>query len=493
MATSADKGRSDIRPGQHPFSSTGRVEGGDETYGVYGTKGYYKSFQPQFKGRPLKHTEMDFNIDLIGQVIKGYRVVGSGLVQDELDLVNDLDKVLMFAERDMLDENGDIVYEDDGTTPKVEYVWELSSLGAISGSKGDIGPTGAQGISGTNGAQGATGAQGLTGLTGVKGNTGSTGAQGLAGAASQANLVYKFTHDTFMPNAVPNAGSSSTFYEKNGSLVLSFTDNSSADNKNKFLGLLATGSFDITVVSQTGGSGVYSQYSFSDVFVDFSTFSLSNCVVVYASTINGSGVGNPDPNATGDITINGNLPTNMMAFSNVFIDKWNAGSGAGGGAQGADGAQGANGNDGAAGAQGAQGAQGATGSGAQGAQGIAGSPVYFLNLVVAPNNLAFESAVLDDQFVVIPPDFVGLKLKEVTASWGAGSCAENVDFDIIHTDTSGSTTVLKTYTHPLSTKCYNVTASSSTISAIGVITLDCPILPTPGSGIGYTVTLKFGS
>lgn len=486
MATSADKGRSDIRPGQHPFSSTGRVEGGDETYGVYGAKGYYKSFQPQFKGRPLKHTEMDFNIDLIGQVIKGYRVVGNSLVQDEIDLAADLDKILMFAQREMLDENGDPVYEDDDVTPKIEYIWELTSLGAISGIKGNTGSTGAQGASGTNGAQGAQGVTGAQGLTGTKGNTGSTGAQGLAGAAAQANLVYKFTHDTFMPNAVPNASSSSTFYEQNGSLVLSFTDNSSADNKNKFLGLLATGSFDITVVSQTGGSGVYSQYSFSDVYVDFSTFLLSNCVVVYASTINGSGVGNPNVNAAGDVAVNGNLPANMMTFSNVFIDKWNAGGGAGGGAQGADGAQGANGNDGAAGAQ------GATGSGAQGAQGIAGSPVYFLNLVVAPNNLAFESAVLDDQFVVIPSDFVGLKLKEVTASWGAGSCGENVDFDIIHTDTSGSTTVLKTYTHPLNTKCYNTTANSSTISAIGVITVACPMPPTPGSGIGYTVTLKFG-
>ena len=474
MATSADKGRSDIRPGQHPFSSTGRVEGGDETYGVYGTKGYYKSFQPQFKGRPLKHTEMDFNIDLIGQVIKGYRVVGNSLVQDEIDLVADLDKILMFAQREMLDENGDPVYEDDDVTPKIEYIWELTSLGAISGTKGNTGATGAQGASGTNGAQGAQGVTGAQGLTGTKGNTGSTGAQGIAGAAAQANLVYKFTHDNITPAATPLASATASFYESNGALVLSFNDNSLADNKNKFLGLLATGSFDVNVVSQTGGAGIYNQYSFSDVYVDFSTFSLSNCVIIYASTINGSSVSNPDINATGDVTIYGNLPTNMLTFSNVFIDKWNTGGGAGGGAQGADGAQ------------------GATGSGAQGAQGIAGSPVYFLNLVVAPNNLAFESATLDDQFVVIPPDFIGLKLKEVTASWGAGSCGENVDFDIIHADTSGSATVLKTYTHPLNTKCYNTAANSSSISAIGVITIDCPMMPTPGTAVGYTVTLKFG-
>ena len=365
MATSADKGRSDIRPGQHPVSSTGRVEGGDETYGVYGTKGYYKSFQPQFKGRPLKQTEMDFNIDLIGQVIKGYRVVGNSLVQDEIDLVADIDKVLMFAEREMLDENGDPVYEDDEVTPKIEYIWELTGLGSISGIKGSTGAQGAQGASGISGAQGTIGAKGSTGLTGVKGEVGAQGLQGGVGAAAQAALVYAFTHDTFSPAAVPNFSGDATFYEQNGSLVISFTDNSLADNENKFLGLLATGSFDITTVSQTGGAGVYNQYSFSEVYVDFSTFSASSCVVVYASNINTVGVGNPDVNATGNITFNGNLPTNHPIFSNVFIDKWNAGGGA-------QGATGSNGTEGAQGAEGAQGTIGPSG-GIEGAQGSAGT------------------------------------------------------------------------------------------------------------------------
>ena len=441
MATSADKGRSDIRPGQHPVSSTGRVEGGDETYGVYGTKGYYKSFQPQFKGRPLKHTEMDFNIDLIGQVIKGYRVVGNSLVQDEIDLVADIDKVLMFAEREMLDENGDPVYEDDGVTPKIEYIWELNSLSSIAGTKGAKGATGAQGASGTTGAQGAKGATGAQGLTGVKGEVGAQGLQGNTGASAQANLVYLFTHNTSTPAAVPNVSASATFYQQNGALVISFTDNYLADNENKFLGLLATGTFDITVVSQSGGASVYNQYSFSGAYVDFSTFSASNCVVIYASTINASVVTNPNINATGNITFNGNLPSNIPTFSNVFIDKWNG-------------------------------------------------QAYFLNLVVVPNSLAFESATITDQFIVIPPEFVGLKLREVTASWGALTCGADVDFEVILTKSSGVTQILKTYTHPLDTKCYSTSASGA-ITALGVITIECPTPPDAGSAIGYTVTLKF--
>ena len=217
--TPSDKGRSDIRPGQHPFTSTGRVLGGDETYGVYGTKGYYKTFQPQFKGRPLRHTEMDFNIDMIGQVIKGYRIVGSSLEPDEIDLVADLDKVLMFAERDMEDAEGNIVYEEDGITPKVEYVWELTSLGSISGSKGDVGPTGAQGAAGAQGKMGNNGAQGAQGLTGVKGEVGSAGAQGSAGTAAQSMIAYKFLHDMDFPDATPLSSTLATFFEINGSFV----------------------------------------------------------------------------------------------------------------------------------------------------------------------------------------------------------------------------------------------------------------------------------
>jgi len=479
--TPSDKGRSDIRPGQHPFTSTGRVLGGDETYGVYGTKGYYKTFQPQFKGRPLRHTEMDFNIDMIGQVIKGYRIVGSSEEPDEIDLVADIDKVLMFAERDMLDENGDIVYEEDGTTPKIEYVWELSSLGSVSGTKGDKGDSGDKGSSGSNGAQGAQGSQGFTGLTGVKGEVGPTGTQGAAGTAAQAVMTYKFRHDTDLIAAQAVEPTGMIVFEKNGSIVIASTDNLLVDNKFKLQGLLATGSFDMTVASQLG-SNIYNHYTVSGAYVDFDLFSAEECVVIFAQTVNGMDVTNPDPNATGDITYNGTISSNTTTVANIFLEKWNTSSGSqGGGAQGdagvdgtdgTDGAQGAAGTDGAQGeigpsggidgaqgaagvdgvngtngidgAQGAKGdigpsggidgAQGATGAdGAQGAEGTSSSTGTFLNLVIVPNTASFNDTILENQFLVIPTDLSSLTLTGITASWGALNCSDPVDFDIVFT------------------------------------------------------------
>lgn len=41
-------------------------------------KGYFKPLFPHNLGRPLHHPEQDYNAHLIGQIIKGYRVIGSG-------------------------------------------------------------------------------------------------------------------------------------------------------------------------------------------------------------------------------------------------------------------------------------------------------------------------------------------------------------------------------------------------------------------------------
>lgn len=41
-------------------------------------KGYFKPLFPHNLGRPLHHSEQDYNAHLIGQIIKGYRVIGSG-------------------------------------------------------------------------------------------------------------------------------------------------------------------------------------------------------------------------------------------------------------------------------------------------------------------------------------------------------------------------------------------------------------------------------
>lgn len=57
-------------------------------------RGPQGNYQPKYpETRPLRHEEMDYNLDLIGQVIKGYRVMGSGPA-GELDLSTDVEKVL---------------------------------------------------------------------------------------------------------------------------------------------------------------------------------------------------------------------------------------------------------------------------------------------------------------------------------------------------------------------------------------------------------------
>ena len=62
-------------------------------------------YQPQYpadssanRRRALSHEEMDYNLDLIGQVIQGYRVMGTG-PDGALDLTNDVDKILKFVEK----------------------------------------------------------------------------------------------------------------------------------------------------------------------------------------------------------------------------------------------------------------------------------------------------------------------------------------------------------------------------------------------------------
>jgi len=53
-------------------------------------KGYFTPLFPHNLGRPLHHPEQDYNAHLIGQIVKGFRVVGSGpdgeMTQDDLEL-----------------------------------------------------------------------------------------------------------------------------------------------------------------------------------------------------------------------------------------------------------------------------------------------------------------------------------------------------------------------------------------------------------------------
>ena len=58
-----------------------------------GQNGFYRPILPEDLNRPLTHDEMDYNIQLIGGIIGGYRVIGTG-TDGELDVTNDANKSL---------------------------------------------------------------------------------------------------------------------------------------------------------------------------------------------------------------------------------------------------------------------------------------------------------------------------------------------------------------------------------------------------------------
>jgi hypothetical protein len=440
---SSEKGRNDIRPGQHPYSSTGRVEGGSESYEVYGTKGYYKTFQPQFKGRPLKHTEMDFNIDLIGQVIKGYRVVGSSLIPDEIDLTADLDKLLTFTSRDMIDAEGNTVFEDDGTTPKIEYIWELIDAGSLSGSKGDKGEPGTDGAKGSTGAQGLQGLTGAQGLTGVKGNTGAQGAQGIAGTPLDATLLYMYEHDTISPAGVPINQTRAMFFEMEGCLVLNVYDlNSTSGNSklDKILAMIETGTFEITFVSQTG-QDKYEHFTFKNAYVDTVTFAASDCIAIYVDKINSNPLMNPNANATGELILGGTLAAGTPIQANTFFDKW--------------------------------------------AQQTA-----YVSMVVVPyfdNVAAYTTPGFENNSFAVHEDWASWTIDSITASWGATTPISGNVWEITLVDSTGAGSVLGQYVHMDNTRVHTEKLDIE-IGDTGTIWLN-PDAP-DGSAEGYTVTFK---
>ena len=64
------------------------------THGLHrGQNGFYRPILPEDVNRPLTHDEMDYNIQLIGGIIAGYRVIGTG-TDGALDVTNDANKRL---------------------------------------------------------------------------------------------------------------------------------------------------------------------------------------------------------------------------------------------------------------------------------------------------------------------------------------------------------------------------------------------------------------
>lgn len=88
--------------------------------------GKYSPKYPKNLDRPLKHGEMDYNLDLIGNTIKGYLVMGSG-PDGDIDLTNDVDKVLQLYKVTAEDVN----YISNGAEID-DYVWiPVDSVGQV--------------------------------------------------------------------------------------------------------------------------------------------------------------------------------------------------------------------------------------------------------------------------------------------------------------------------------------------------------------------------
>ena len=144
-------------------------------------------YQPKYpndvdRQRPLFHDEMDYNLDLIGQVIQGYRVMGTN-VDGSLNLENDVEKVLKLYRV----QANDSVLIGAGAL-EGDYVWIPIEVGDLSGAQGPQGPIGPIGPQGVKGDQGDTGVQGPIGPQGLSGPTGDPGVQGPIGPQGPSGL-----------------------------------------------------------------------------------------------------------------------------------------------------------------------------------------------------------------------------------------------------------------------------------------------------------------
>ena len=152
--------------------------------GERGAQGKYNPLYPGELGRALFHPEMDYNLDLIGQVIHGYRVMGTnndGTINPD----NDVNKVLKLY----VVTSGDTTLIAAGALVG-DRVWIPTTVATTQGAQGFQGRQGAQGFQGRQGAQGFQGAQGHQGFQGTQGpsavgtpgSTGGTGPQGFQGS-----------------------------------------------------------------------------------------------------------------------------------------------------------------------------------------------------------------------------------------------------------------------------------------------------------------------
>ena len=98
-------------------------------------KGYFKPLFPHNLGRPLHHPEQDYNASLIGQIIKGYRVIGSG--SDGRMTTADLELGIKLHEVNPGDGSPGSADEDyahyiEAGAKDYEWIWVPAEMGGIS-------------------------------------------------------------------------------------------------------------------------------------------------------------------------------------------------------------------------------------------------------------------------------------------------------------------------------------------------------------------------
>lgn len=101
--------------------------------GFKGESGKYQPKYPNKLNRSLNHAEMNYNLDLVGQVIYGYRIMGSG-PDGAIDLTNDANKVLKLHK--VIE--GNTHYINNGAAVG-DYIWITAESGIGDGTASLVG------------------------------------------------------------------------------------------------------------------------------------------------------------------------------------------------------------------------------------------------------------------------------------------------------------------------------------------------------------------
>ena len=507
-------------------------------------------FNPQYPGdlgRPLTHDEMDYNLDLIGQIIKGYAVMGTG-PNGDIDLTDDVEKTLKLHQVAVDDSN---LLENGARVG--EYVW----IPTVSDTAGDQGPQGPQGIAGSQGSIGVQGSLGPQGAAGQDGSQGSIGDQGLKGdqgdqgirgfqgdAGDQGFQGFQgFTGQNGLDGDQGDIGFQGFrgFQGDKGDAgdqgfqgFQGFTGQNGLDGDQGDIGFQGFRGFQGDIGDQ-GFQGAKGDKGTDGLVGDQGFQGQEGCPLNILGTVTPPITLQNDPaaNGCGDAyIIGGNLWTwsevryyntgSGWANAGQFVgDQGNQGS-QGIGFQGFEGPQGFQGFQGAIGPQGFQGDKGDAGNqgfqgdigakgfqgfqgdiGAKGFQGFQGfkgdqgtsNVIEYVALTVIPASESCSGWVTSghqwrDAFVVIPQQYVNGTIVGINASYGDAWPTQLNQFDVEIRNTSNNVVGTAAYSHPGGSRSAGSVLNIPINSAGFTINLNEKVGANYEEAKGYTITLK---